>query len=59
MSSTIVYINPDLDLFDALNYMEQKKHNTMPVSYDKKIIGVITKKMILREILLLLQKKLD
>jgi len=48
MSTTVVAINPDADLFEAANLMEKYDVNRLPVIEEQKLIGIITRADLIR-----------
>ncbi len=53
MSRDVDTISPDINLFDAANLFLKSKRRRFPVVEDKKIIGIVSQKDILRTALML------
>ena len=58
MSSHVVKLRPDMDIFEANDLSEKKGYKNYPVGFDKTIHGVVSRTRILNEIYNILVKHL-
>ncbi len=48
MSKKAIFIEPEADLFDAVNMMDKNEINRLPVIKDKKLVGIIARADLLK-----------
>ena len=50
MSPNMSYVNPDLDIYKVNDFMIKKGYKYYPVGFGDKVLGIVTRKQILKEI---------